>query len=196
MVFFTHSFSRLIVLCFEPVMMSPMQNIIGQWLVSLKHYILMCMLLSSPQRLPYSLYCLGLTGLSYFLIGLLLVDKERSYAMVCAQIVLELGMLALISYLGLRWKDSLARFLQTYSALLGINVVITAATIPVYNLVTANGGDGDSLLIYVTLAILIWNLAVLSLIFKRAFEISTHLSAMISFSYFVTYQFIVIWFYP
>ena len=51
------------------------------------------------------------------------------------------------------------------------------------------------LLITPTLAILIWNLAVLSLIFKRAFEISTHLSAMISFNYFVVYQFIVIWLY-
>ncbi len=86
--------------------------------------------------------------------------------------------------------------MQTYSALICINVVITAATIPVYNLVADSGGDGDSLLIYITLAILVWNLAVLSLIFKRAFEISTHLSAMISFSYFFVYQFIVIWFYP
>ena len=34
----------------------------------------------------------------------------------------------------------------------------------------------------IPLAIQIWNLAVLSLIFKRSFEISTHLSAMISFS--------------
>jgi hypothetical protein len=196
MVFLTHSFSRVIVLCFEVVMMSPMQNIFGQWLVSLKHYILMCLLLSSPQRLPYSLYCVGLTGLSYFLIGLLLVDTERSYALVCAQIALELGMLALISYIGLRWKDSLSRFLQTFSALLGINVVITAATIPVYNLFANSSSDGDNLLIYVTLAILIWNLAVLSLIFKRAFEIKAHLSSMISISYFFIYQFIVIWFYP
>jgi hypothetical protein len=195
MVFFTHSFSRVIVLRLEAVMMSPMQNIIGQWLYSLKQYILMCLLLSSPQRLPYSIYCVGLTALSYFLLGLLLVEKDRGYSAVGAQIVLELGMLALICYFGLRWKDSLSRFLQTYSALIGINVVITAVTIPVYDLVTA-GDDSESILIYVTLAILIWNLAVLSLIFKRAFEISTHLSAMLSFSYFIVYQVIAIWFYP
>ncbi len=196
MKFFTHSFSSVIVLCFEPVMMSPMQNIIGLWLVSIKHYILMCLLLSSPQRLPYNLYCVGLTGLSYFLLGLLLVDSERSYAVVCAQIALELAMLALITYIGLRWKDSLFRFLQTYSALLGINVVITAVTIPTYGFVTDSSGEGMNLLIYVTLAILIWNLAVLSLIFKRSFEISTHVSSVIAFTYFVTYQFLVIWFSP
>jgi len=171
-----------------------MQNIIGQWLASLKHYILMCLLLSSPESLPYNLYCVALTAISYFLIGLLLVDEQRSYSVVCAQILLELGMLGLIAYWGLRWKKVLERFLQTFSALLGVNMIITAVTIPVYRAVSQNETDVDSLLIYVTLAILIWNLAVLSLIFKRAFTISTHLSAMISFNYFVLYQFIVIWF--
>lgn len=175
-------------------MIAHMQNIIGQWLASLKHYILMCLLLSSPERLPYNVYCVALSAFSYFLIGLLLVDEQRSYSLVCAQILLELGMLGLIAYWGLRWKKSLGRFLQTFSALLGVNMIITAVTIPVYRTVTQNGTDVDNLLIYVTLIILIWNLAVLSLIFKRAFTISTHLSAMISFNYFVLYQFIVIWF--
>jgi hypothetical protein len=175
-------------------MMSPMQNILGQWLASLKHYLLMCLLLSSPERLPYNPFCIALTAFVYLLLGLLLVDEQRSYAAVCAQITLELGMLGLITWVGLKWKDSMSRFLQTFSALLGINVVITAVTIPVYRATSSFDDSIENVLIYVTLVILVWNLAVLSLIFKRAFEISTHLSAMISFNYFVLYQFIVIWF--
>jgi len=181
---------------FEPAIMSAMQTILGQWLYSLKHYVLMCLLLSSPERLPYSRYPLLLTGFAYFLIGLLLVDTARSYALVCTQILLELGMLGMISYFALRWKNSLGRLLQTFSALLGINVVITAVTIPAYRLVAANGSAENNLLFYVTLIILVWNLAVLSLIFKRAFEISTQLSAMLSFGYFIVYQIIVFWLYP
>jgi len=177
-------------------MMSAMQTILGQWLYSLKHYLFMCLLLSSPARLPYSPYPILLTGLVYFLLGLLLVDGQRSYALVCVQILLELGMLGLISYLMLRWKGSLGRLQQTFSALLGINVVITAATIPIYRLVAANGATESNLLVYATLLILLWNLAVLSLIFKRAFEISTQLSAMLSFSYFIVYQIIVFGLYP
>ena len=196
MVFFTHSFSGLIVLCFEAVMMSPMQNIVSQWLFSLKHYLLMCLLLSSPDRLPYNSYPIVLTGFVYFLLGLLLVDAERSYALVCAQILLELGMLGLIAWFGLLWKRALQRFLQTFSALLGINVVITAVTIPAYRFVAANGSADSSLLLSATVAILVWNLAVLSLIFKRALEVSTHLSAMISFCYFVAYQITVYWLSP
>ena len=176
-------------------MMSHMRKIIAQWLLSLKHYLLMCLLLSSPERLPYSPHSIALTIFSYLLIGLLLVDAQSSYAMICAQITLELGMLGLIAWVGLHWKTSLARFQQTFSALVGINVIITAASIPVYRNLASYTDSMENLLIYVTLAILIWNLAVLSLIFKRAFQISTHLSAMISFIYFVVYQFIVIWFF-
>jgi hypothetical protein len=175
-------------------MMSLMQNIIGQWLLSLKHYLLMCLLLSSPGRLPYNVYCVALTAVSYFMIGLLLVDEQRSYGLVCAQIILELGMLGLIAYWGLRWKKSLTRFQQTFESVIGVNLIITAVTIPLYRFAIQHENNIENLLIYVTLIILIWNLAVLSLIFKRALEISTHLSAMISFNYFVVYQFIVIWF--
>ena len=174
-------------------MMSHMQNFIAQWLISLKHYLLMCLLLSSPDRLPYDRNATVLTVFSYFLIGLMLVDEQRSYTMVCMQIALELGMLGLIVYAGLRWKDAMGRYQQTFSALVGINLVITITTLPIYRAVTENQQNIDNLLVYVTLAILIWNLAVLSLILKRAFQISTHLSAMISFNYFVAYQFLVIW---
>jgi hypothetical protein len=192
--FFTHSFSRVIVLRLEPVMMAAMQNLIGQWLTSIKHYQLMCVLLSSPDRLPHNPFIVLLTGFAYFLVGLFLVDAERSYALVCAQITLELLMLGLITYAGLSLRKSLPRFLQTFSALLGTNVIITAVTIPAYRFSVGNGSPNDSLLIYITIAILVWNLAVLSLIFKRSFDISTHLSAIISFSYFILYQITVFWF--
>ncbi len=190
MTFFTHSFSRVIVLCFEVFMMAPMQNIIGQWLYSLKHFMFMCLLLSSPQRLPYSPYPILLTGFAYFVIGLLLVDEQRGYAVICAQIVLEMVMLGTIAYLGLRAKDSLARWLQTFTALIGVNVVTTLVSIPFYYLGIDNEESSYVLALYF---IQIWNMAILSLIFKRAFEISTQLSAMISFTYFVVYLFLVFW---
>ena len=47
-------------------MMSAMQDILGQWLTSLRHYFYMCLFLSSPERLPYSPQALLLTGFAYF----------------------------------------------------------------------------------------------------------------------------------
>jgi hypothetical protein len=172
-----------------------MQNILGLWLYSLKHYALMCILLSSPARLPNHINAFALTLGSYFLLGLFLVDEQRNYLAVFAQILLELLLLGLIAYYGLRWKKFLPRFQQTFSALVGINLIISVVSIPVYRIVRDNQADSDILLIYITLVILLWNLAVLSLIFKRSLEISTHFSAMIAFNYFILYQFIVYRFY-
>jgi hypothetical protein len=161
-----------------------------QWLVCLKHYGLMCLFLSSPERLPYNPVCIRISLFCYFLLGILLIDEQRGYAVICSQIILELVILAAITYIGLKLKASLSRFQQTFSALLGTSMLLS----PIYQVVANNGGsqaEGNSLLLYVTLLIIFWNLAILSLIFKRSLEISTPLAAMLSFNYFLVYQFVV-----
>ena len=169
-----------------------MQNILGLWLLSLRQYVSLSLFLSSPSRLPYSLHCTALTLLAYYLLCLALVDEERGYAELSAQLTLELGLLALLVYLGLRWKNSMSRFLQTFSALAGVNLLITLVSIVVYRL----AGDSENMLQNpVFYLLLLWNLAIMSLIFKRAFEISTFLSAMIAFNYYVFYQFVLVWCY-
>lgn len=165
-----------------------------QWLSCLKQYVLMCLFASGPDRLPISLHCILISLLAYCLIGFALIDEHYSYAMVVEQILLELGLLALIAYTGLKWKKSLSRFHQTFSALLGINLVISTVSIPVHQMLTLNikaGVEINNTLLYATMVIVIWNLAVLSLIFKRALEINTLFSSMISFNYFLLYQFII-----
>ena len=169
-----------------------MQNIIGQWLVSLRQYVSLSLFLSSPERLPYNRYCTALTIFTYYMLCLGLVDEERSFAELSAHLTLELGLLALFVYGGLRWKNSLARFQQTFSALVGINMVITLASILLYRIETGQDNLLENPLFYL---LLIWNLAAMSLIFKRALEIPVHLSAMIAFNYYVFYQFVLIWFY-
>ncbi len=157
------------------------------WLASLRQYILMCLFLSGPERLPYHPYCVPLTILAYFAVGVALTDEQRGYASIGAQILLELALLGGAAYVGLRWKNMLQRMQQTLSALIGINLVITVVTIPIYSAIPNQQDQVDAPLLYATVAILVWNLAVLSLIFKRALVISTQLSAMISFTYFMLY---------
>lgn len=169
-----------------------------QWLTCLKHYLLMCLFVSSPERLPRSLPCILFSVLAYCLLGFSLVDEHRGYAVVITQILLELGLLALVAYAGLNWKKKLSRFHQTFSALIGVNLVLSAMSIFVYQVLTPEintAGGISPAVIYATMIIVFWNLAVLALIFKRAFEITTVLSAMISFNYFLIYQFIIIWFF-
>ncbi len=175
--------------------MSFMQGLLIPWLESLKQYAYMCLLLSSPERVPYAPLATLLTIFVYFAIGLLLIDAQQGAGAIGAQILLEISMLGLIAYLGLNLKGLLPRWQQTFSALVGINLVITAVSIPLRSFLDLDSAEPDRALIYLTLALLVWNLAVVSLIFRRAFEISVQLSAMIAFTYFVVYQIISVWFY-
>ena len=166
-------------------MMSRMQNVTGHWLASLRHYFLMCLLLSSPERLPYNPYAFAITVIAYFLLGLFFVDENYGYAVVASRILIEMAMLAAIARFGLAMKNLPGRFPQTFSALVGINLVMTLAAIPLQGLFTAGADGSSSTASVIFILFMVWNLAAISLVFRRAFEISISLSAMISFSYFV-----------
>ena len=169
---------------------------INHWFVSLKHYVLMCLFLSGPDRLPGGTHSILISAFCYFVIGFSLVDEQRSYSTIVLQIVLELTLLALVIYAGLKWKKLLSRLAQTFSALLGVNMIISAVSIPVYHALTedhASSGEINRSLLNVTLLIVFWNLSVMSLILKRALNINTLLAAMISFNYIMVYQFMIIW---
>jgi hypothetical protein len=165
-----------------------------QWLVSLKHYALMCLLLSGPDRLSASLPNILLSLFCYCLIGFALVDEQRGYSVIITQIALELTLLTLVSYIGLRWKNLLSRLPQTFSALLGVNLIISVVSIPIYRLLVQNLDEPNSTALNITMIVIFWNLAVMSLIFKQAFKINTLPAALISFIYFMVYQFMVVWF--
>jgi hypothetical protein len=169
-----------------------MQTIIGQWLQSLRHYVYLCLLSSSPERLPFNPYAFALTLLAYFGLAALLVDETRGYGAIAAHLLLELAMLAALARGALRLKNMPHRFPQTYSALVGINLVITAVSALLQYLVGADSGEPGALAFYLFIAILVWNLAAMSLVFKRALEISTPASAMLSFGYFVLYYILVV----
>ncbi len=157
----------------------------------------MCVFASGPDRLPHSLPCLLITVFCYFLLGFALVDQQRTFSTVTMQILLELVLLALIVFAGLKWKSKLNRFLQTCSALAGVNLVISAVSLLVIHLLISGASTEsivESNLLYLTMLMIFWNLAVLSQILKRAFDINTVMSALITINYFVLYQFTVIWF--
>jgi hypothetical protein len=166
-----------------------------QWAYCLKHYVLMCVLSSGPERLPNSIQCIILSLLSYLLIGLMLVDTQRGYLTIVGQISIELGLLSVVAYGGLRLRKKLPRFYKTLSALVGANLIMTAISIPIYKLFmdsSITSGSLTQIEINLAMALIFWNLAVMALIFKRAFDIGTLASAMISFNYFVLHQLMMV----
>jgi hypothetical protein len=53
-----------------------------------------------------------------------------------------------------------------------------------------------TLTLQLNLLLLFWNLAVISLIFKRAFEIRTIVAGIIAFNYFLLYELLLMNFFP
>ncbi len=156
----------------------------------------MCVFASGPDRLPHSMPSILITVFCYFLLGFVLVDEQRGFSSVAMQILLELVLLALLVFAGLKWKSSMNRFLQTYSALVGINLVISVVTLFLFHLLS-NSVNAEPVIernmLYLTMLMIFWNLAVLSQILKSAFNMNTVMSALIAINYFVLYQFTVIW---
>ena len=169
-----------------------------QWLISIKHYALMCLLISGPDRLPGGVQNIILSIFCYCLVGFALIDEQRSYATILLQIALELLLLALVCYSGLKWKGQLPRFPQAFSALIGVNIIVSIVSIPAYRMLVQDDlvdGELNRIAINTTMVIVFWNLVVMTTIFKKAFNVNTLIAAMISFNYFLVYQFIVVWFF-
>lgn len=163
------------------------------WLASLPRLVKISLLMESPAALPYRPAPLLLTLVSYILIGYFALGSKYTLLSIIAQILIEVAILGGISYFFLRIKHKLRRLLQTLYALIGVNLIISLLSLLVFQGVAGGGGiEPGSWLLTAQLLVLLWNLAAVSLIFQRAFEISTLLAAFCAFNYLLLYEFILL----
>jgi len=149
----------------------------------------------SPEKLPYDVRCIIKAVLLYCSVNLLFLDTRSSTADIITQIIIELSLLALILTIGLKITKKPERFLQSFSALVGIGMVISLISVPIFYIFTPNfshNQDINQTVINITVLLLMWNLAVISHILKRCFDISTLLSAAIAFNYLIVFELIII----
>jgi len=171
-----------------------MKKILYQWFFSLYQYLRISLFLSSPAHLLYSPASLILTLLSYIVAGYIALGTNRSLLPITAQIALEISLLAAISWLFLKLNKKPQRLLQTVSALAGVSLVITVVGLIATSFFPHNLASGkiDPLLLKIDLLLLLWDLAAVSLIFKRSFDITTILAAFAALSYFLFYEYLLI----
>ncbi len=160
------------------------------WLYCLKHYLKMVFFLSSPAELPHNPASLLLTLIAYIIAAVVLLGDQSSLAVIIAQVLIEVMILLGISYIILKFNQKSARLFQTMSALIGCNLIMTIFTI-IFTPPLSENGELSPLFVKISLILLFWNLAVISLIFKRAFEIRTIVAGFISFNYFLFYEFLL-----
>ncbi len=165
-----------------------------QWFHCFLLFIRLSLFKASPSDLPYSPACLGITVLVYVFAGEILLGEQRGLGLIILQIMVEILILGAISYIVLNFKQHTERFLQTLTALIGISLVISLVSIPIMLALpdAMVGNEVNPVTLQASLALLLWNLAVISLIFKRSFEISTLAAGFIAFNYFLIYELLLL----
>ena len=123
-----------------------------------------------------------------------MLHDQRSLPSIAAQVLVEILILYVISYTILRITKKSERLLQTLSSLIGVNLVISIVGLPIMYLLpeVIPGEPIDPLVLQLNLLLLLWNLAVISLIFKRSFDIRTLTAGFLSFNYFLLYELILL----
>ncbi len=150
---------------------------------------------ASPEQLPCSIGCIIKAIALYCLVNLFLLNARSASSDVLIQVFIELGVLALFTIIGLKIIRKPERFIQTFSALVGIAMVISLISAPIYLILVPDflsSSEINQTVINITVLLLIWNLAAISHILKRSFEISTLMSAVIAFNYLIVFEVIMV----
>lgn len=154
----------------------------------------MSVFMSSPAKLPQNPAPLLVTILAYIVTGELLLGDQRSFLSIMVQIAIEVIILFSISYIALKLTRHPQRLVQTLSALIGVSLIVSIVSLLIMSAFphNAKAEQLNSLVIQINLILLFWNLSVVSLIFKRAFEISTLFAGFIAINYFIFYEFLLL----
>ncbi|RMD69390.1 MAG: hypothetical protein D6819_07065 [Gammaproteobacteria bacterium] len=154
----------------------------GAWL---KIFIDICLFRQGPQVLPPSLALLGLTLGAYFCVGFALAALTLPWSRALLAGAADTLILTFFTYAVLNLKRRLGRFVQTLSALAGSLALIGALSfLPTLGLYRAQmQGQTPTLHVFILLAILIWNIAVIAHVLRYALSMPLGLSALLSLAY-------------
>ncbi len=145
-----------------------------------------------PQDIPASRFLFVLTLIGYVLMNLLHLGLRPAdgWQEDLLLSVLDVVLLLFLFYLLLAVFRRSSRYLQTITALFGVNLLVTALQLPFYvwrQLINA-GPDVITLPDMVLLALLVWFLAIVAHVTRHALEIPYVGAAVISIMYFVLFQ--------
>lgn len=157
------------------------------------HYIQLSLFRSSPEHLPGGWACAMLAGGLYLTLGVLLSVTDHPAAVF--QVLVDLSLLAMIARIGLHLRGKLNRLPQTLAALWGINLVLTLIGWPLLHHLLAAQTEGGPLaasVVWISVALVVWNLAAVSLVLRRSLQISTFVAAFVSLHYFLLFEWLTL----
>jgi hypothetical protein len=152
----------------------------------LQKILALMFLKSAPQDLPYSLQLTLQLAVAYILSGIIVLRTTLNPDDTFGGILSGFVVLYVFTWLVLRALNKAARFLQTFSAILGVGVIFNLLSWPVFSALTTEPISAD-LQSYMSLAFLLiisWEVLVKAHIFRHALEMKMFSALVISLSLF------------
>jgi len=152
----------------------------------LQKILALLVLKSAPQDLPYSPQFTIQLAVVYILSGMMVLQSTVSSDGTLAGILLGLLVQFLFTFFVLRALNKAPRFIQTFSAMLGVGILFNLLSWPVFALLADETID-DSLRSSMSLAFLLvisWEVLVKAHIFRHALETRMLSALALSFSLF------------
>lgn len=156
-----------------------------------------CLLRKGPQDVPASMALVKMCLLVYGLSGLLVLLTTAPAQVALLQILLDMGLLGGLLYLGLTLIRRRKRFGQTLSALTGTGSLMGLLTLPLAIWIDHQQSGGDiALPSALMFALMVWSVAVIAHILRHAFETSIWLGALYALGYTFLYWTLAGWIVP
>ncbi|WP_018952587.1 hypothetical protein [Thioalkalivibrio sulfidiphilus] len=137
----------------------------------IRPFLQLTLLQIGPQDLPASSTLAGIMGLLYLLVGSLLGMPFYGFQSAMIQSFAELVLMAVVVHLALHLVGHPGRFLQTYTSLLGVGVVLGVVMLPLTHSLAGGleqGGQTPPLISVAYLLMLGWLLAAYGNIIRHA----------------------------
>lgn len=148
--------------------------------------IIMLLLKTAPQDLPYSFRLMARVIVLYFISGVIIQSNVVEPLVAINVMALNIVVLLSFSYTLLSLRGLKARFVQTISALLGAGIIFNLLAWPLSSLIGMEDASDMmvALIALLMLSMLSWELLVTAHIYRNALNLHMVNSIMLSFALF------------
>lgn len=162
----------------------------------IKLFFDICLYRKGPQDLPVSSLLLGLSLLAYLIVGMVLLGLETTWTDAAIQALVEAGMLLGFVFITLQIAGLTSRFLQTSTAMVGTDVVISSFAVPLLTWMISSPESKGVIYLFL-LMLMLWHVAVVAHILRHALSRSLAIGFGLAIVYIVaSYRVMVALFTP
>jgi len=146
----------------------------------------MLFLKSVPQDLPHNKLLSVILALVYWASGILVLSSTLNPSVLLGSMSLSLAVMLIFVYGILRLFHLQVRFVQTFSAVIGVGLIFNLASWPLLAVLVDNSSSSSmvSTMSFAFLMLISWEILVKAHIFKHALEVGMLNALLLSFAIF------------